>query len=301
MITGTPSGADTAPVDWAASAESARVALGLPERDAKPRQRGLTMAIDHGLPTAQFADLVRSIGDYVDLLKFGWGTCLATPQLCDKITAARDAGVEFYFGGTLFERFYLSGCVDRWADLCRAAGARVVEISNGTVPMRNEEKAEYIARFAGEFTVLSEVGYKDPDRSETLSPVRWIEYIRQDLAAGAALVITEAREHGSSGICRPNGELRYGLIEEIVESGIDLNTLLFEAPNQQLQAHLLRRLGPHANLGNIAPDEVVGLETLRLGLRSDTLTDFLPTESAGDAGRPGQGRTVIARGGHHRA
>lgn len=248
--------------------------LNLPARAEKPRRRGMTMVIDPGLPNAHFADVVDSFGELIDVVKFGWGTCLATPKLSEKIEAVRRNGIDFYFGGTLFEKFVLNDAVDEWARFCHDAGARTVEISNGAIALSNDDKAEYIRRFAGEFHVVSEVGFKDPVRSERLPPNRWIEFIRQDLEAGSELVIAEARESGSSGICRPNGELRYGLIEEIADSGIDMDRVMFEAPTKQLQVHLLQRIGPHANLGNVHADAVIGLETLRLGLRADTLTDF---------------------------
>jgi phosphosulfolactate synthase len=253
--------------------------LTVPAREVKPRTHGLTMMIDPGLPTGQFADVLASYGEQIDYVKFGWCTGLVSPHIDAKIAAARSAGVEFYFGGTLFERYLAENRVDEWAKLCHDAGATTVEISNGVLPLTNSEKARHIERFAAEFTVISEVGYKDPTRSETLSPVRWIEYIRQDLAAGAALVIAEARESGRSGICRPNGELRYGLIEEISDAGLDLNRVMFEAPTKDLQVYLLRRLGPNTNLGNIHAEDVIGLETLRLGLRADTMSDFAPAHS----------------------
>ncbi|KZM69111.1 phosphosulfolactate synthase [Nocardia terpenica] len=248
--------------------------VSLPVREAKPRGRGLTMVIDPGLPDAYFADIVESYGDLIDFVKFGWATCLVTPHIAEKTRVLRRNGIEFYFGGTLFEKFLVSDRIGEWARLCHRAGARTVEISNGAIALSNDEKARHIRRFAGEFEIVSEVGFKDPERSERLPPNRWIEFIEQDLDAGARLVIAEARESGRSGICRPNGDLRIGLIEEIAESGIDTNRIMFEAPTKELQVHLLHRLGPQANLGNIHADSVIGLETLRLGLRADTLTDF---------------------------
>jgi phosphosulfolactate synthase len=149
-----------------------------------------------------------------------------------------------------------------------------VEVSNGTIPLSNSEKASYIHKLAGDFTVVSEVGFKDPDRSQLLPPSSWIEYIREDLAAGAALVTLEARESGRSGICRPDGALRFGLVEDVLSSGISQESLLFEAPSTALQAHFVTRIGPDVNLGNIPAQAVIGLETLRLGLRADTLTAF---------------------------
>ena len=147
-------------------------------------------------------------------------------------------------------------------------------MSNGTIPLSNSEKASYIRKLAGDFTVISEVGYKDPDRSEQLPPRIWAEYIAEDLATGASLVTLEARESGRSGICRPDGALRFGLVEDVLASGLSQDSLLFEAPSTSLQAYFVTRLGPDVNLGNIPASGVIGLETLRLGLRADTLAAF---------------------------
>ena len=147
-------------------------------------------------------------------------------------------------------------------------------MSNGTIVLSNSEKASYIRKLADDFTVVSEVGFKDPRRSEQLPPSQWIEYIDEDLDAGASLVTLEARESGRSGICRPDGELRFGLIEDVLASGVGAASLLFEAPTTALQAYFITRLGPDVNLGNIPAPGVLGLETLRLGLRADTLTVF---------------------------
>ncbi len=249
-------------------------ALTLPERDSKPRTTGLTMVIDSGLPSRHFVDVLSSFAGLIDVLKFGWGTSVVTDDLKYKIDALADTGVDFYFGGTLFEKFLAQGRFDDWLRFCDRFGCRSVEISNGTIPLSNRRKAEFVARLAGRYRVFSEVGYKDPTRSEAMRPALWIDYIRQDLAAGAYRVITEAREGGRSGIARPNGELRVGLIEEIAESGIDTGRLIFEAPTRDLQIRLIRRFGPDVSLGNISPADVIGVETLRLGLRNDTFTDF---------------------------
>lgn len=245
--------------------------LRLPALESKPRTRGLTMVIDPGLFTGQFEDAIDSVGDLVDFVKFGWGTCLVTKDIKRKIDILRCAGVEFYFGGTLFERFALDGLVSEWLTLCRDLGATHVEVSNGTIPIDNTEKARWVTQLAGEFTVISEVGFKDIRRSDALGPGRWITYIQEDLAAGAHLVTAESRESGRGGMCRSDGEPRHELIDEIVGSGIDLNRLLFEAPNKDLQAYFLRRMGPMTNLANIRADDVIALETLRRGLRSDTM------------------------------
>ena len=245
--------------------------LGLPERTVKPRERGLTMVIDNGLPAGQLEDIVDSTGHLIDLVKFGWGTAVVTRDLSRKIAALRDAQVGYFFGGTLFELFAQDDRVDEYARLCREHGCRLMEISNGTIHMSNAEKAEHVRRLSREFTVVSEVGFKDPKRSQELSPARWIDCVQEDLEAGASRVVLEARESGRSGICRPDGELRYGLIEELLDSGVDPDRLLFEAPTKALQTYFVQRVGPNVNLGNVASGDVIALETLRLGLRSDTM------------------------------
>lgn len=251
-----------------------QTSLKLPARDAKPRQSGVTMMIDGGLGTKHFVDLVESFGDLIDVVKFGWGTALVTDQLQRKIDAATAQGIDFYFGGTLFEKFLVQDRFDEWLAFCSRFGAHTVEISNGTIDLSNEAKAEYITRVARDFRVFSEVGFKDSERSETMGADVWLKYIREDLAAGAFKVITEARESGTSGIVHANGELRRDLIEEILDSEIDVEKLMFEAPNKKLQTYLINRVGSNVNLGNIAPADIVPLETLRLGLRGDTLLEL---------------------------
>jgi phosphosulfolactate synthase len=248
--------------------------LQLPERPAKPRLTGITMVVDGGLPTRHFRDVVESAADYLDFVKFGWGTALVTRDLDEKIAVLRDNDVDFYFGGTLFEKFVMQDRLDDFRELCQRHGCRFLEVSNGTIELTNSEKAGYIRKLSGDFQVISEVGFKDAGRSENLPPSRWIECIHEDLDAGAYLVTLEARESGRSGICRPNGELRFGLIEELLTSGIDQEMLLFEAPSSELQCYFVKRIGPNVNLGNIAAANVIGLETFRLGLRADTLSCF---------------------------
>ena len=248
--------------------------LQLPRRASKPRATGLTMVIDGGLPQAYFADLITSAAEYIDLVKFGWGTAVVTGDLDAKIKVLRANEIEFYFGGTLFEKYVLQGRFDDFRSFCLEHGCRHVEVSNGTIALSNSEKASYVRKLADDFTVVSEVGFKDPGRSEELPPRQWIEAIDEDLAAGASLVTLEARESGRSGICRADGELRSGLIDDVLASGISAASLLFEAPTTALQAHFVTRLGPDVNLGNIPAPGVLGLETLRLGLRADTLCVF---------------------------
>lgn len=249
--------------------------LDLPHRAQKPRQTGLTIAIDPGLPTALFRDTVESHGDIIDVIKLGWGTAVVTSDLSRKLDILRMHGIEFFFGGTLFEKSLQQDRVADYFDYCADVGCRWVEVSNGTLDIAPADKARYIAAAAERFQVMSEVGYKDDARSEQLSAADWIALISSDFAAGARLVVTEARESGTSGICRADGGLRDGLIEAILDSGIEPDSLVFEAPNKSLHSYFVRLLGCNANLGNIAFADLIGLETLRQGLRSDTLLQDL--------------------------
>ena len=251
-----------------------RTVLSLPEHAAKPRTSGLTMVIDNGVPLGQFTDLIELGAEYIDYVKFGWGTSIVTNCLREKIAVLEANDIGFYFGGTLFEKFVLQGRFEDYRGFCEQHGARHVEVSNGTIDMSNAEKAGYVHKLAADFTVVSEVGFKDPGRSELLPPSEWIACISEDLDAGAALVTLEARESGKSGICRADGALRYGLVEDVLNAGIPERCLLFEAPTSALQTHLITRIGPDVNLGNVPAQGVIGTETLRLGLRADTLTVF---------------------------
>ncbi|HET9974045.1 MAG TPA: phosphosulfolactate synthase [Streptosporangiaceae bacterium] len=246
----------------------------LPSRATKPRSTGLTMVIDGGIPLKQFADIISSTPELIDFVKFGWGTAIVTGGLQQKIDVLREHGIGFYLGGTLFEKYVMQERFDDYKRFCVELGCEHVEVSNGTVMMSNAEKASYIRKLAGDFTVVSEVGFKDPDRSEQLPPSKWVEYINEDLAAGATMVTLEARESGKSGICRPDGALRFGLIEDVLSAGVSQDQLLFEAPTTTLQTYFITRLGTDVNLGNVPASAVIGLETLRLGLRADTLTHF---------------------------
>jgi phosphosulfolactate synthase len=248
--------------------------LTLPRRQSKPRSSGLTMMIDGGLPLGVLRGVLDSAGTFIDFVKFGWGTALVTAELDQKIECLRQHEVEYYFGGTLFEKHIIQDRFDDFRSLCLSAGCTHVEVSNGTIELSNTEKAGYIRKLADDFTVVSEVGFKDAGRSENLPPTKWIDYVHEDLDAGAELVTMEARESGRSGICRPDGQVRCGLVEELLTGGLPIDRLLFEAPNTGLQTYFLKRIGPEANLGNVAATDVIGLETLRLGLRADTLLEF---------------------------
>ena len=236
---------------------------------------GLTMVIDPGLPTGAFTDLVSSHGDHIDLLKFGWGTALVTKDLHRKIAVLRESGIGYYFGGTLFEHFLVRDRLDDYLAFVEDTGATHIEVSNGTIPLSQHEKAGYVAQMTRYRPVLAEVGYKDPGRSACLRPADWVEAIREDLAAGAGLVITETRESGRSGLARPDGHVREDVLHAVISS-VDHRRLLFEAPTKELQVELIQALGPSVNLGNIATTDVLGVETLRRGLRADTLIQLTP-------------------------
>jgi phosphosulfolactate synthase len=232
--------------------------------------RGLTMMIDPGLPTGLFTDVVASHGDHLDLVKFGWGTALVTRDLDRKTAVLREAGVGFYFGGTLFEYCVWRERLDDYLGLVDRTGASHIEVSNGTIPLDQHTKASYVRRMTRYRPVLSEVGYKDADRSDRLTPAEWAQAIGEDLDAGAALVITETRESGRSGIARPDGHLRDDVFRAVL-AAFDPSRLMFEAPSKALQVELIQALGPGVNLGNVAASDLVALATLRLGLRGDTL------------------------------
>lgn len=232
------------------------------------------MIIDRGVPLRNFADLIESFGEHIDFVKFGWGTSVVTKNFEKKLEVLREANIDFYLGGTLFEKYVTQGLFDQYRDLCSAYGCHFVEVSNGTIDISNDEKADYVKRLSDDFLVISEVGSKDQATSDLMAPRKWVSYIQADLDAGAVLVTLETREGGHGGICRSNGELRYGLIEEILDSKIEPDRLLFEAPSTDLQTYFVRRVGPDVNLGNISPSDIVPLETIRLGLRSETLLDF---------------------------
>jgi phosphosulfolactate synthase len=232
------------------------------------------MIVDKGAPLRHFIDLVESHGDLFDFVKFGWGTSVVTKNFETKLDVLRDANIDFYLGGTLFEKYVIQDRFDEFRFLCETYGCRHVEVSNGTIDITNDDKAGYVKRLSDDYLVISEVGSKDQVTSDLMAPVKWINYIQADLDAGATLVTLEAREGGRGGICRSNGELRYGLVEEILDSPIDHDRLLFEAPSTELQTYFVQRLGPNANLGNIAVADIVPLETIRLGLRSETLLSF---------------------------
>ena len=252
--------------------------LDVPRRAPKPRTAGLTHVIDKGLSLFEIQGLFDTAGEYVDIVKLGWGTSYVTNNLEKKIALLRSFDVPVVCGGTLFEAAYARDRVDEYRAWLAEHGFTHVEISDGTVEIPREEKLELIADLARDFTVLSEVGSKDSDVN--FAPYLWVQWIKEELEAGAWKVITESRESGTAGIFRPSGEMRTGLIDEIVNE-VAFADLIFEAPAKSAQAWFVKEFGPTVNLGNIPPDEVIPLETLRLGLRGDTLKEvLLPDERA---------------------
>ena len=245
--------------------------LDIPDRSVKPRERGLTHVIDRGLSIAQVEGLLEVAGASVDVVKLGWGTALVSGNLRPKLERYAAHGIPVVLGGTLTELAVRQNRVDGLVAWLRELGLRHVEVSDGTITLEPAVKRELIQRLAREFTVLAEVGSKDA--AFIMAPYVWVEQIERDLQAGAWKVIAEARESGTAGIYRANGEVRTGLIDEIAHA-IDTDRLIFEAPLRAQQAWLLKRFGSECNLGNIAPDDVLSLETLRLGLRADTLERF---------------------------
>jgi phosphosulfolactate synthase len=249
--------------------------LNVPARSPKPRTSGLTHVIDKGLNLREIEGLFDTAGDYVDIVKLGWGTSYVTQNLEKKIALYRSLEAPVVCGGTLFEAAVALGKLDEYRRWLTENRFSHVEISDGVVELPRERKLELIVELARDFVVLSEVGSKDAE--VVFPPYQWVEWIREELDAGAWKVITEGREGGTAGIYRPTGEMRTGLIDEIAHS-IEFGDVIFEAPTKSAQAWFVKHFGPEVNLGNIPPDEVIPLETLRLGLRADTLKEVLLRE-----------------------
>jgi phosphosulfolactate synthase len=245
--------------------------LNLPDRQAKPRSEGITHVIDTGFSTAEAASFAETAGEYVDYVRLGWGTAYVTNDLEAKLEAYTSRGVPVLLGGTLTELAWVQGKIDEFAGWLKELGIEHVEVSSGTVQIPSDEKSKLIEKLAADFTVFAEVGEKDPQA--LLAPYRWVALIREALEAGAKQVVCEGRVTGDAGMYRPDGEPRTGLIDEIVHE-LDKSKLIFEAPKKHQQVRFIEVLGPGVNLGNVLPGDALSLETLRLGLRADTLKLF---------------------------
>jgi phosphosulfolactate synthase len=241
--------------------------LKLPQRTTKPRQNGITHVLDSGLSVAGVEGMLEVAGDFVDLVKLGWGTAVVIGNLQAKLDLYKERGIPAMFGGTLTELAIAQDRLDALVARLHELGLDHIEISDGTINIEHDRKLELIATLAQEFTVLSEVGSKDDTR--IMAPYRWVEQIESELEAGAWKVIAEARESGRTGIFRHDGEVRMGLIDEILHA-VPAEKVLFEAPLKDQQVWFVRRVGPDVNLGNISPEETLSLETIRVGLRADT-------------------------------
>ena len=244
----------------------------VPERTTKPRQTGFTMVMDKGSSLREAADLIETSGEYVDIVKLGWATSYVYPKLKEKIDLYHSAGLPVYFGGTLFEAFIVRDQFEDYRRILDKYGIRYAEVSDGSITLNHDVKCEYIKTLSSQVTVLSEVGSKDA--AKIIPPYKWIEQMQTELDAGAWKVIGEAREGGNVGLFRDSGEVRQGLVEEILTK-IPFEKIIWEAPQKAQQVWFIKLLGANVNLGNIAPNEVIPLETIRLGLRGDTFDHFL--------------------------
>ena len=245
---------------------------GLPDRSKKPRENGLTMMMDKGMSIRQVEDTISASHQYIDIAKLGFGTSVITNDLEQKLSLYKEAEIRTCFGGTLFELFFAKGMFDEYRKLIDKYDMPLVEVSDGSIDMSHEDKCDCIAKLSEQTIVLSEVGSKDADK--IIPPYKWIKLIETELEAGAWKVIGEAREGGNVGLFRSTGEVRSGLVEEILNT-IPGEKIMWEAPIKSQQVWFIKLLGANVNLGNIAPNEVIPLETLRLGLRGDTFDMFL--------------------------
>jgi len=247
----------------------------LPERPLKPRDSGITMVMDKGLSIREAEDFMSVGKEYTDFVKLGFGTSLITPGFEKKIALYKKAGVVPYFGGTLFEAFIIRNMFNEFVDFLDKNDVNMVEVSDGSYDIDHKRKLEYINKLAKKYTVISEVGSKKKDVIYT--PEEWVAMMRTELLAGSVKVIAEARESGTTGIYNEDGSINSTIIDGIAEH-VKLENVIWEAPLKSQQAWFIKNFGENVNLGNIAPNEIIPLESLRLGLRGDTFFQFLPDE-----------------------
>ncbi|MFM2338975.1 MAG: hypothetical protein RL115_2168 [Bacteroidota bacterium] len=244
----------------------------IPDRKMKPRQSGITMVMDKGLSVQEAKNFMDGCHPHVDIVKLGFGTSYVTPKLEEKLEVYRSYDIPVYFGGTLFEAFLIRNQFDDYISVCKNYGINHVEVSDGSITIPHAEKCGYIEKLTKHFTVLSEVGSKDA--AHIIPPYKWIELMRAELDAGSTYVIAEAREAGNVGIYRGSGEVREGLVQEILTQ-IPAEKIIWEAPQKAQQLYFIELVDCNANLGNIAPTEVIPLEAMRIGLRGDTFSFYL--------------------------
>ncbi|MFC4262217.1 phosphosulfolactate synthase [Ferruginibacter yonginensis] len=244
----------------------------MPVRTSQPRTNGITMVMDKGLSVEEAKNFMSVAGPHVDIVKLGFGTAFVTPNLRDKLAVYAAHNVPVYFGGTLFEAFVIRNQFDDYIAMCKDFGVTHMEVSDGSITIPHTEKCGYIEKLIKHGTVLSEVGSKDA--AHIIPPYKWIELMSAELSAGASYVIAEAREAGNVGIYRGSGEVREGLVQEILTQ-IPAEKILWEAPQKAQQLYFLELIGCNVNLGNIAPSEMIALEAMRIGLRGDTFSFYL--------------------------
>jgi phosphosulfolactate synthase len=244
----------------------------IPERTKQPRQNGLTMVMDKGLSLRDAENFISVGGPHTDIIKLGFGTSFVTPNLRAKIELYQQHHIPVYFGGTLFEAFVIRNQFDDYIAMCNDYKIDVIEVSDGSIEIPHSEKCGYIEKIAKFAKVFSEVGSKDA--AHIIPPYKWIELMTAELSAGASYVIAEAREAGNVGIYRGSGEVREGLVQEILTK-IPAEKILWEAPQKEQQLYFLELIGCNVNLGNIAPSEIIPLEAMRIGLRGDTFDLYL--------------------------
>src|ERR1700733_6585723 len=249
----------------------------IPERITKPRKNGLTMVMDKGLSIEEAKNFMSVGHPHVDIVKLGFGTAFVTPGLRDKIQIYQHFNIPVYFGGTLFEAFLIRNQFDDFINTCKDFKIDYIEVSDGSVTIPHAEKCGYIEKLAKIGTVLSEVGSKDA--AHIIPPYKWIELMKAELEAGSSYVIAEARESGNVGIYRGSGEVREGLVQEILTQ-ISEEKIIWEAPQKAQQLYFIELLGCNVNLGNIAPTEMLPLEAMRIGLRGDTFHLFLDKKAS---------------------
>src|ERR1700749_3842640 len=249
----------------------------MPERLAKPRQSGITMVMDKGLSIEEAKNFLSVAHPHVDIVKLGFGTSFVTPNLREKIEVYKSYGLPVYFGGTLFEAFLVRNQFEDYIAVCKDYGITYMEVSDGSITIPHAEKCGYIEKLTRHGVVLSEVGSKDA--AHIIPPYKWIELMSAELDAGSTYVIAEAREAGNVGNYRGTGEVREGLVQEILTQ-IPEEKIIWEAPQKAQQLYFLELIGCNVNLGNIAPTEVIALEAMRIGLRGDTFDLFLDKEAS---------------------
>lgn len=245
----------------------------LPQRTPKPRTNGTTMVMDKGISLRQAEDFVNVSADYVDYVKLGFGTSLITKNVIDKVRLYKKAGMKVYVGGTLFEAFVVRNQFDDYLKYISDLELDCAEVSDGSIDLNHEKKCEYINILSKNYTVLSEVGSKE--EGVIIHPARWIKMMQSELDAGASKVIAEARESGTVGIYHKNGSAHTLLINRITAK-VKVENIIWETPQKSQQVYFLKLFGSNVNLGNIGVDDVIPLETLRIGLRGDTFFTFLP-------------------------